>query len=88
MGEPGLLSGGIFIGAGVRRPELIWDRKMYLTVFDGDFSVRGEVELPSRRYNPGTAWCALGDGLLLYVENGLSPEELKENLVFDKVTWE
>ena len=83
-----LLGGAMDYDAVQSRPELIWDRKMYLTVFDGDFSVRGEVELPSRRYNPGTAWCALDDGLLLYVENGLSPEELKENLVFDKVTWE
>lgn len=70
------------------QPDLIWDRKMYLMVFNNDFSSYSEVKLPTRRYNPGTGWCALNDALLLFVENKLLSEELTENLVFDILKWE
>lgn len=70
------------------QPDLIWDRKMYLMVFNNDFSSYSEVKLPTRRYNPGTAWCALNNALLLFVENKLLSEELTENLVFDVLKWE
>ena len=44
-----------------------------------------EVMLPGHRYNYYTGWCGLYDGLLLYVNNTTSKDELNDLLKIDVV---
>ena len=62
-------------------------KKLYLTVFDNQFSVVGESELPSKRYDLFTGWCTTSDALLLFVNNPLLKEERGEWLEYDRVEW-
>lgn len=66
---------------------LLASKKLYLTVFDNRFSVVGESELPSKRYDLFTGWCTTSDALLLFVNNPLQEEERGEYLEYDKVEW-
>lgn len=59
------------------------DRDMCLTLFDEDFKMIGESKLPSHRYSYYTGWCALADGICLYVNNSLDETEKSEELVLD-----
>mgnify|MGYP002622142640 CR=1 FL=1 len=59
------------------------DRDMYLTLFDEDFNMIGESKLPSHRYSYYTGWCALADGICLFVNNSLDEAEKSEELVLD-----
>lgn len=38
-------------------------RKLLLTLFNRDFEIVNELELPSRRYSYYTGWCALDEGI-------------------------
>lgn len=67
--------------------ELLASKKLYLTVFDNQFSVVGESELASNRYCLFTGWCATSDALLLFVDNPLLKEEKGEYLEYDKLEW-
>lgn len=58
-------------------------RNLYLTLFDRDFNIVNELELPSRRYSYYTGWCALDNGVLIFVDNLLSEMDLSEELFFD-----
>lgn len=58
-------------------------RKLILTLFDSNFNIVNELELPSCRYSYYTGWCALFDGLLIFVDNSLSESELTDDLIFD-----
>lgn len=65
--------------------ELINGRNLYLMFFNKDFSVIGEVKLPLCRYSFFTGWCALDDGVLLYLDNALDGDNTIENLQVDIV---
>lgn len=65
------------------RGKLNASRNLLLTLFDKDFRIVNELQLPSRRYSHYTGWCALHDGILLFVDNTLSESEVLEELVFD-----
>ena len=82
-----LHTGGRSFDVGKSISDLYYDKKLYLTVFNDDFSVYDEIELPSYRYNLSTAWSVLENGLLLYVDNPLSNETKDENLRFDIIKW-
>lgn len=66
---------------------MLASKKLYLTVFDNHFSVVGESELPSKRYDLFTGWCTTSDALLLFVNNPLLEEERGEWLEYDRVEW-
>lgn len=63
--------------------ELICGKELSLTVFNDDFSVCGEMKLARNRYSYFTGWCAMDDGIVLYVDNPLSDEQVTENLAVD-----
>ena len=65
------------------RGKLNASRKLLLTLFNKDFQVVNELQLPPRRYSHYTGWCALNDGILLFVDNVLSESEVSEELIFD-----
>lgn len=65
------------------RGKLNASRKLLLTLFDKDFRVVNELQLPPCRYSHYTGWCALQDGVLLFVDNVLSDSEVSEELIFD-----
>lgn len=67
--------------------EMLARKKLYLTVFDNRFSVVGESELPSRRYDLFTGWITTSDALLLFVNNPLLEEEKGEYLEYDRIEW-
>lgn len=67
--------------------EMLAGKKLYLTVFDNRFSVVGESELPSGRYDLFTGWSTTSDALLLFVNNPLSKEEKGEYLEYDRIEW-
>ncbi|WP_252217102.1 hypothetical protein, partial [Clostridium sp. CMCC3677] len=58
-------------------------RKLLLTLFNRDFEIVNELELPSRRYSYYTGWCALDEGILIFVDNILSGSDASEELIFD-----
>lgn len=66
---------------------LLSRRRLYLTLFDKNFSVLGEQELPFGRYSFFTGWCPTEDALLLFVDHPLLGEKQTENLTFDRVKW-
>ena len=66
--------------------EMICGKDLCMTIFNGDFSMLGEVKLEKHRYSCFTGWCAMNDGLILYVDNPLLDGDVMENLVFDKFT--
>ncbi len=64
----------------------VWDdRVLYLTLFDSDFTVIGETELPSRRYSYFTGWGGMSDAVYLFVDNMLDTNEATEEIVLDIV---
>lgn len=65
------------------RGKLNASRKLLLTLFDEDFRVVNELQLPPRRYSHYTGWCALQGGVLLFVDNVLSESDVSEELIFD-----
>lgn len=65
--------------------ELSDNRELYLTCWNESFQFLCEVMLPSHRYNYYTGWCGLYDGLLLYVNNTTSKDELNDLLKIDVV---
>lgn len=65
--------------------ELINSRNLYLMFFDKNFLRIGEVKLPSCRYSFFTGWCAVDDGVLLYIDNALDGNNTVENLQVDIV---
>lgn len=66
--------------------EMICGKELCMTIFNGDFSILGEVKLAKHRYSYFTGWCAMNDGVILYVDNPLADGDIIENLVFDKFT--
>lgn len=66
--------------------EMICGKDLCMTIFNSDFSIMGEVKLAKYRYSYFTGWCAMNDGVILYVDNPLSDGDIIENLVFDKFT--
>ena len=66
---------------------MLASKKLYLTVFDNRFSVVGESELPSQRYDLFTGWCTTSDALLLFVNNPLLEEERGEHMEYDLWKW-
>lgn len=65
--------------------ELSDNRELYLTCWNESFQFLCEVMLPGHRYNYYTGWCGLYDGLLLYVNNTTSKDELNDLLKIDVV---
>lgn len=63
--------------------ELIDGRDLYLMFFDANFSPMGEVKLPKHRYSFYTGWCAVNNGILLYVNNSLGEDNTEECLEVD-----
>lgn len=65
--------------------ELSDNRELYLTCWDESFRLLCETRLPMHRYNYYTGWCALSDGLLLFVHNSTSKDETDDTLRTDIV---
>lgn len=65
--------------------ELSDNRELYLICWNESFQFLCEVMLPKHRYNYYTGWCGLYDGLLLYVNNTTSKDELNDLLILDVV---
>lgn len=67
--------------------ELYNSKDIYLMVFNNKFEVINELKLPSKRYSYFTAWCALNNGILIFVNNlFFNPDKFDETIVFDKYT--
>lgn len=58
-------------------------RKLYLTFLDDRFNTIGEMELKEHRYSNFHGWCALTDGVAVYVDNLLGGHH--EELVYDVI---
>ncbi|WP_128809764.1 DUF4221 family protein [Bacteroides rodentium] len=65
--------------------ELINGRDLYLMFFDKNFLKIGETKLLSCRYSFFTGWCAVDDGVLLYIDNALDDNNAVESLQADIV---
>lgn len=77
--------GGIPWDAGRPLGELLDARPLYVSFLDKAFHKVGEHRLADKRYSHYTGWCAVPDGLLLFVDNALDGSEISEDLYVDKV---
>lgn len=78
-----LHTAGQMYDASKKLMDQLLEKRFFLTLFDHDFSVLGEEELPAHRYNIFTGWCPASDALLFYVDHPLSGGEETEELVID-----
>ena len=63
--------------------ELLSSRRLYASFFDRDFYKIGECQLQNFRYSYYTGWCAMHNGVILFVDNELRKEDFTDNLLFD-----
>ncbi len=78
-----LHTAGQMYDASKKLMDQLLEKRFFLTLFDHDFSVLDEEELPAHRYNIFTGWCPVSDALLFYVDHPLSGGEETEELVID-----
>lgn len=55
-------------------------RPVFIRVFDPDFNMIDEIELPAGRFNPFCGWFTTDDGVMLFNDNALSPNDTEDTI--------